>query len=182
MIDTIKKKLSPFIGSDCYERIKQFIIKEIKLLKDDNIRVYENIGIKSLSDIDIIDDINSINYYISIKYQHIDNVFSVPNLISIRKAKEILSDPNNNLIYIFVYHNERDIIDIKVQKLESFDWNYLYIQNIGQGQLQVKNTNDNIFNDNISRNEWLLSLKTNAIKYYDNLLLKIIEYKTKWEE
>ena len=99
-----------------------------------------------------------------------------------------MSNYNNFITYIFVDYKvlsttDFQIVNIDVQNIESLDWSYLSIQNLGKGQLQMKNISDKItFNNNITRKEWLTILNEKGSEYYNNLLLKITEYKSKWEE
>ena len=147
MINKIKNEINSMIGIDfntinC-DDISVFLEKMCKdmilMLNDDNdIKVIIN----NSGDIEITHGEKF--YKVVIKDHNNDEVYSVPNLISIKRAKDFLSNHNNNIIYVFIEHNIKNyhtkISDIKVQKIESLDWSYLAIQNLGRGQLQVKKT------------------------------------------
>lgn len=184
IIDIIKKELSNYIGL-----IEPEVISIVSSAIE---KYYENAIIINNGDLEVT--IDDKFYFIDIKYQDINKTYSFPNMISIKKAKDILSDSNNNIIYIFVeYESFQDEIDIRfekhkidkirVQRIETLKWDYLYIQNIGKGQLQIKNmTKDEFhFNNDVTREEWLRILKQKGGEYYDNLMLKVVEYKTEWE-
>jgi len=138
-----------------------------------------------IGDIDITSDDQF--YKIDIKIQDTTKVYSFPNLISINKAKDILTNDNNHIIYIFVEYEIKGentkITKMNIQKIESLDWSYLYIQNLGKGQLQIKNISKEEFkfNNEVTRSQWLNQLKDKAIEYYDSLVLKVVGYKSEWE-
>jgi hypothetical protein len=128
-------------------------------------------------------------YIIDVKTQDMSKVYSVPNLISIKKAKDILTNHDNHIIYVFIEYEiepilkKTKIVNIRVQPIETLDWSYLAIQNLGKGQLQIKNTATGLtFNNEVTRTQWLGELKDKAIEYYNNLILKVTEYKSDWED
>jgi len=160
---------------------KQCVDKILKI--DEESLIIEH---KDFGDIEIKYD--DVFYKINIKTQNTSKTYSFPNLISINRARDFLIKPDNNLIYIFIEYEQIDstakIIKIRVQKIESLDWSYLYIQNLGKGQLQIKNMTQEEFkfNNDVTRQEWLEILKKKGCEYYDNLMLKVVEYKTEWEK
>jgi hypothetical protein len=164
--------------------IRKICIDSLLDIKNDEIDVIVNQG----GDLNI--KYNDNEYFVDIKMQNINKTYSFPNMISIKKAKDILSIPNKHIIYIFVEYEEYDTFNklridkISVQRIETLNWGYLYIQNLGKGQLQIKNmTKDEFyFNNNVTREEWLIKLKEKGAEYYDNLMLKVVEYKTEWEK
>jgi hypothetical protein len=75
------------------------------------------------------------------------------------------------------------ITNIAIKPIESLDWSYLSIQNLGKGQLQIKSINKKIFfNENITRKEWLDRLIKEGKNYYDKLILKVSEYISNWND
>ena len=38
------------------------------------------------------------------------------------------------------------------------------------------------FNNDVTRIQWLSTLKDKGIEYYNSLMLKVVEYKTEWED
>ena len=191
IIELIKLKLDTLLENNYqgYENqidnnIKHLITNSLLELNDDKILVSGKIGIRTFEDIEIKYE-NKL-YKIDINTHNTDKVISLPSLLSIKRAKDFLSDYNNFIVYIFVdykfINNEMYIVKISVQNIESLDWSYLSIQNLGKGQLQMKNITELIFNNNITRREWLSILKQKGSDYYNNLLLKITEYKTIWDD
>jgi hypothetical protein len=198
VIELIKKQLEPLLNNTYVTTEKQavsnlqYIIIEslLKLNNIDNLKITGKNNIRSFQDIEIINGDEL--YKIDINMHDVKKVISLPSLMSIKRAKDFLSNSNNYITYIFVDYfitnieNENQIMMIKkisVQNIESLDWSYLSIQNLGKGQLQMKNISTELtFNNDITRKEWLAILKRKGSIYYENLLLKIIEYKSKWEE
>ena len=172
-----------YVNSD----IKYLITKTLlKLNGFNNLSVFETDNIRSFENLEI--SLENKLYKIDINTHDVEKVISLPSLMSIKRAKDFLSNYNNFITYIFVDYkmlseNDFEIINIQVQNIETLDWSYLSIQNLGKGQLQMKNVSDKLtFNNNITRREWLSTLNQKGSEYYNNLLLKITEYKTKWEE
>ena len=181
--DTYVSSSESVIVSDLEQLITQTLLNlngfnELKVYESNNIRGFENLEIKQGDKL----------YKFDINTHDVDKVISLPSLMSIKRAKDFLSNYNNFITYIFVDYKklsdtEIEIIDIQVQNIESLEWSYLSIQNLGKGQLQMKNVSDKLtFNNNITRREWLNILNEKGSQYYNNLLLKITEYKSKWEE
>ena len=185
----LKKSLNSLIDIRYVaNEIGDIIPSIVKLCTDKILEIDEEsvtIELKDFGDIEI--SYNNVFYKINIKTQNVDKTYSFPNLISIKKAKDILSDYNNYIIYIFVEYEYKDdkikIIRIRVQNIESLDWSYLYIQNLGRGQLQIKNMSQEEFrfNGDITRSQWLNTLIEKGIEYYNSLMLKVVEYKSEWE-
>jgi len=176
-------KSEKYIKSDIEYLITETLLKlngfnNLNVFKSDNIRSFENLEIS----------LGNKLYKIDINTHDVNKVISLPSLMSIKRAKDFLSNYDNFITYIFVDYKiisetEFEIINIQVQSIESLDWSYLSIQNLGKGQLQMKNVSDKLtFNNNITRRDWLSTLNQKGSEYYNNLLLKITEYKSKWEE
>jgi len=191
MITKIKNALSSIIGVQynigAIEEVPSSLSKmckdKILELQDEIIEIEHN----PIGDIEITNEDQF--FIIDVKLQDMSKVYSVPNLISIKKAKDILKNNDNHIIYIFVEYEIDKILhktiirNIRVQTIESLDWSYLAIQNLGRGQLQIKNTADGLkFNNDVDRCQWYGELKDKAIEYYNNLILKITEYKSDWDD
>lgn len=169
---------------DTINTFKKMINDSISTFYKDNTDI--DVNLFNIGDIEI--KYKDYLFIFSIRIQDINKTYGFPNMLSIKKAKDILSDNNKYLFYIFIEYEELNnkikIDNINLQKIESLDWSYLYIQNIGRGQLQVKNISrtEFIFNNDMTRNDWLKSLNERGSEYYDNLILKVVEYKTEWEK
>lgn len=122
-----------------------------------------------------------------IKTHEIGTEFSMPNLVSVDKLKTFYDEsPNNYLFYIFLDYTTLDNVttvkDIDVRLVEEIDWSNLAIQNLGIGQLQIKDNNKRLAFTNPSREYWMGQLCDNMLVYYDNLINKIqTKWRPKWE-
>ena len=112
-----------------------------------------------------------------IKTHNIDAKFSMPNLISVKRLNKYLQDDKNQLIYIFVDYAINDnivvITDIKVFHIYQLNWDCLHIQNLGKGQLQIKNSLYISINKSNNRNDWHIQLKSNIEIFYKKLIESI---------
>lgn len=172
-----QRGVADYIENLCCERILQ--------LSGSGLSVNEAVSVRSIEDIEV--KLEEDLYKIDIKSHDINRDFSMPNLISIDRARKYLKKPTNHIIYIFIdYKINDDIVTITnliVKPIESLDWSYLSIQNLGKGQLQIKSMNNGIFfNDNVTRKEWLDRLIKEGKDYYERLILKVSEYITNWND
>lgn len=165
--DLIEQKATDLI----LELKSEFIITEYATSR----RSIEDVQIKT----------NGHLYKIDIKSHESTSEFSMPNLISIDRLKKLYIDENNHLLYVFISYSTCDsstiIETVNVCYIEELDWSILAIQNLGKGQLQIKNMNNElILVGNVNRQEWLEKLRTNAIIYYTKLITKIEKLKKEW--
>jgi len=190
ILNSINKELNKLIGLYEIDNSIDYSTILIKLCKDELLKLIDeetSVILNNVGDVDI--KRGDLCYNVDIKIQDINKTYSFPNLTSIKKVKDTISNFNNHIIYVFVEYEigilgKIRIDKITVRNIEDLDWSYLYIQNIGRGQLQIKNiTREEFkFNNEITRTEWLRELKTKSIEYYNNLILKITEYKSDWED
>jgi hypothetical protein len=127
-----------------------------------------------------IEDITINDSYVDHKTSDVALKFKMPNLISIDR----LSALNKPLIYNFVKYNsiEKKIIDIIVLDVYELNWDHLSIQNLGVGQLQIKNM-VSFFESpktTLTKDEWLDRLGKEAISFYSKLITKTENRKKKW--
>jgi hypothetical protein len=95
-----------------------------------------------------------------------------------------LGSLNKPLIYNFVKYNsiEKKIIDIIVLDVYELNWEHLSIQNLGVGQLQIKNM-VSFFESpktSLTKDEWIDRLGKEAISFYSKLITKTENRKKKW--
>jgi hypothetical protein len=174
-MNLMQRGVADYIENLCCQRVSE--------LKTDILIINEANSVRSIEDVEI--EYSGNTYKIDIKTHDINRDFSMPNLISIDRARKFLSDLNNHIVYIFIDYTIDDstvyIIGAKVQPIESLDWSYLAIQNLGKGQLQIKNMSDGLFfNDDVDKQVWLNKLIEEGEKYYEKLILKVSEYKNNW--
>lgn len=127
-----------------------------------------------------IEDVTVNGCYIDHKTTDIARDFKMPNLISIDRLIKL----NTPLLYNFVKYDseKKKIIDIDVLNVYELNWDYLSIQNLGAGQLQIKDMNS-FFNSSkttMSKSEWIKKLQQESIKFYDKLIIKTDKRKQFW--
>ena len=194
MITTIKNKIQEQLtdftiqdgsGQRTIGDLLEFKVMEIlKSLKDDNLinEYVEARSKKSVEDISLIE--NGIHHYVDIKTHNLDLAFSMPNLTSIEKLREILLDENKSLIYVFISYKIQEnlvmINNIEVKYIWNLDFSILRIGSLGRGQLQIKNMNNElIFNDD-TKLTWFEKLKKVVNLYHDSRIKKIEKEKKLW--
>lgn len=127
-----------------------------------------------------IEDVTVNGCFIDHKTTDIARDFKMPNLISIDRLIKL----NTPLLYNFVKYDseKKKIIDIDVLNVYELNWDYLSIQNLGAGQLQIKDMNS-FFNSSkttMSKSEWVKKLQQESIKFYDKLIIKTDKRKQFW--
>lgn len=103
--------------------------------------------------------------------------FSMPNLISVKRLRKLLLDPNQALLYIFVAY-ERDetmvyIKDLQLHYIWELAWESLGIGALGKGQLQIKNANLALTFTEMGREAWTAQLQGRVLAFYQQELKKI---------
>jgi hypothetical protein len=127
-----------------------------------------------------IEDITINDCYVDHKTSDVTLKFKMPNLISIDR----LSTLNKPLIFNFVKYDsvEKKILDIIVLDVYELNWDHLSIQNLGVGQLQIKNMVSFFESPRItlSKDEWVDRLRKEAVSFYSKLIIKTENRKNKW--
>lgn len=128
-----------------------------------------------------IEDIMVNDCYIDHKTSDESLEFKMPNLISIDRLLKLDKD----LVYNFVVYNsqQKTIVNIFALNVYELNWDYLKIQNLGAGQLQISNMSDFLNNPKttLTKEQWLNNLKIQAINFYDKLIKKTEARKKKWQ-
>ena len=154
--------------------IEKYICEQIIKIDDQNLIIEESKTKKSLEDVQIKN--NQELYKIDIKTHDINSDFSMPNLISVDRLKKFYENDNNYIIYIFISYNtinnNTQIKNIQIRFIEELSWDILGIQNLGKGQLQIKNMNNQLIFVEINRINWINTLKQNMIKFYKKQIEK----------
>lgn len=113
-----------------------------------------------------IEDINIGNCYVDHKSSDKALNFSMPNMISIDRLKKL----DRPLIYNFIIYDSdnKEIIDTFALDVYELNWDHLAIQNLGKGQLQIKNMKEFLESPRttMTKKEWLDRLKIEAISFY----------------
>ena len=127
------------------------------------------------------EDISIGDIYIDHKTSDESLNFKMPNMISVDKLKKL----NKTVIYNFVIYNseKQKIIDIFAISLYQLNWDHLTIQNLGTGQLQIKDMKNFIKSPKTTmlKKEWQLRLKKEVIAFYDKLIIKTKKRQEEWQ-
>ena len=127
-----------------------------------------------------IEDVTVNGCFIDHKTTDVARDFKMPNLISIDRLLKL----DKPLLYNFVKYDsdKKKIVDIDVLSVYELNWEHLSIQNLGVGQLQIKDMVSFLSSPktNLSKNEWIKKLQQESVKFYDKLLVKTNQRKQKW--
>ena len=127
-----------------------------------------------------IEDITVNGCFIDHKTTDVARDFKMPNLISIDRLIKL----DTPLLYNFVKYDsdKKIIVDIDVMNVYQLNWEHLSIQNLGVGQLQIKNMVSFLSSPktNLTRTEWIKKLQQESVKFYDKLIVKTTQRKQKW--
>ena len=147
----------------------------MRLLQLTLLMLFNHVVEKSIEDITVNDT------FIDHKTSDIALKFKMPNLISIDRLRNLTT----SLLYNFVIYNSsnRTIIDNFCLNIYELNWDYLQIQNLGKGQLQITNMAQFLTNPktSLTKQEWLDKLKQEAIMFYTKLEIKTIKRKQLWQ-
>lgn len=187
IIPLIKEKLSDLLDKQIIVVDGASAVKSLEQVCYDRIRTIENCTFTNNdgdTDILMLDNIFKVGVKL---FDSVTNNVLVSNLMSIDRVRKVLQQETNHIIYIFVGYkldvNDLTITHLHINNIENINWDCLTIQNLGKGQLQMKNNSEPItFKEDVNRKDWLDELKKQAISYYDKMILKITEYKIDWEK
>ena len=127
-----------------------------------------------------IEDINIGDVYVDIKTSDVSLDFKMPNLISIDRLRKL----DKELIYTFVIYDAYKNTINKVFSLSVYElnWDHLAIQNLGKGQLQIKNMTEFLRSpkSSLGREEWKQKLKFKAIEFYGKVKADAQKRQDEW--
>lgn len=135
---------------------------------------------RSMEDIAFKD--NNGNYYaVDVKTHNLDTQFNMPNLISVKRLANFYKNDSNTFCILIISYRVDDnrIIyeDCKFTPIEAFSWNCLTLGALGWGQIQIANANNLLFNQTVSRKQWMLDMCDRLEWFYDEEIGKIVERK-----
>lgn len=111
--------------------------------------------------------------------------FSMPNLISVKRLKQLLENASQSLSYIFIDYKRENgnvlIEDIHIKYVWELDWSILGIGALGKGQLQIKNANKSLVFTNIGKDAWFEILKISVVEFYKKEIIKINKEMKIWQ-
>ena len=140
--------------------------------------------VKEASSVKSTDDITINGILVDFKSTDIDKKFKMPNLISIAVLKEKYH--SEEILYSFVTYSSKQhkVLDSHLFYIWELPWEHLKIQNLGKGQLQIKNMKnfiDDIGNLSIlSKDEWYQEFIKQGEIFYKNLIKKTEKRIEEW--
>jgi hypothetical protein len=129
-----------------------------------------------------IEDINVGNVYVDHKSSDASRDFKMPNMISISRLMKL----DRDLVYNFIVYDSKKqkILNTFALGVYELNWDHLTIQNLGKGQLQIINMVEFLKSpkSNLSKGEWIVELKTRAIKFYKKVQQDAKKRQSEWED
>jgi hypothetical protein len=189
MIQLLRNTLSELIGSQIdsnglqqrgiADKIEELVCNKIKTINTNGLLVEDASSKRSLEDIQVTDE-NGNLYKLDIKTHDINADFSMPNMVSVARLLNFYQSETNNLAYIFVDYKEEnnitEITNIIIKLVEELSWDMLAIQNLGKGQLQIKDMNSELIFIEPNREVWVQQLKVNMVEHYNKTIRKFQRY------
>lgn len=189
MIQLLRNTLSELIGNQIdsnglqqrgiADKIEELVCNRIKTINTNGLLVEDASSKRSLEDIQVTDENDNL-YKLDIKTHDINADFSMPNMVSVARLLNFYQTETNNLAYIFVDYKEEnnitEITDITIKLVEELSWDMLAIQNLGKGQLQIKDMNSELIFIEPNREVWVQQLKVNMIEHYNKTIRKFQGY------
>jgi hypothetical protein len=189
MVQLLRNTLSELIGNQIdsnglqqrgiADKIEELVCNKIKTINTNGLLVEDASSKRSLEDIQVTDE-NGNLYKLDIKTHDINADFSMPNMVSVARLLNFYQTETNNLAYIFVDYKEEnnitEITNITIKLVEELSWDMLAIQNLGKGQLQIKDMNSELIFIEPNREVWVQQLKVNMIEHYNKTIRKFQGY------
>lgn len=189
MIQLLRNTLSELIGNQIdsnglqqrgiADKIEELVCNKIKTINTNGLLVEDASSKRSLEDIQVTDE-NGNLYKLDIKTHDINADFSMPNMVSVARLLNFYQTETNNLAYIFVDYKEEnnitEITNIIIKLVEELSWDMLAIQNLGKGQLQIKDMNSELIFIEPNREVWVQQLKVNMVEHYNKTIRKFQRY------
>lgn len=129
-----------------------------------------------------------------VKTHDTDRTFSMPNLISAERLFKLYSDKDNYFGLAIIdyeanpntpdgrFSGNKIITNARAMLIEEISWSCLHIQNLGTGQIQIKNLGNKIIKFNGTRQEWLDEFYQAMIDFTSHTIKKITKRHKQWEE
>jgi len=129
-----------------------------------------------------------------VKSHDMDRSFSMPNLISGERLFKLYSDKDNYFGLAIIdyeanpntpegrFSGNKIITNARAMLIEEIDWSCLHIQNLGTGQIQIKNLGNEIIKFNGTRQDWLDEFYRAMIEFSEHTIIKIEKRQKKWED
>lgn len=139
---------------------------------------------RSIEDVSVVS--GGQKFYIDVKSREAGAQFSMPNLVSAKRLKKLYENDTNTLALIFATY-ERHGLDIvitraRILEIEQIAFESLAVQNLGHGQIQLRDGRQepDIFVG--GRAEWMAGLARMVIAFQDRLIEKTLQERSIWQE
>jgi len=133
---------------------------------------------------DLLLEVEGTTFYVDVKARDIDGTFSMPNLISIDRLEKLYRKDGNVLLLLMVeYSRDGDdiiVTDVRWKAVEEICWDSLAIQNLGKGQLQIRNAKRRLGRFEGDRAEWMRRFIAEGAAFYRAAAAKALEAEKVW--
>jgi hypothetical protein len=94
----------------------------------------------------------------------------------------LASAPKIKLDFIVYDSNKQEILDTFALNVYELNWDHLAIQNLGKGQLQIKDMKKFLESPTttMTKEQWMSRLKTEAIAFYKKVQLDAEKRQKEW--
>ena len=124
------------------------------------------------------------NWHIDVKSRDIDGDFSMPNLVSIARLRKLYGCSANHLLFVVVSYrtcgSHVEIVGVEFHAIEEISWTSLAIQNLGLGQIQIRNAKLALAPYAGTRDDWVREFFQEAASFYDHLAAKAARAASEW--
>ena len=184
----LKEKLKDFELSESYgqravgDKLEADTVDILKKVVPNNL--VEAKSKRSIDDFTLVFDGDTHLYDTKTHFIQEGDGFSMPNLISVKRLRNVLEDDSKTLSYVFIdYVREGGKVivkDVHIKYIWELDWSILGIGALGKGQLQIKDENKDLVFTDIGKEKWFEILKTRVIQFYNKELVKIKKELQTW--
>ena len=135
---------------------------------------------RSMGDIFVVDN-EQTQYFIDVKTHNLGTKFNMPNLTSVDRLSKYYARQNtdNYFLILLVEYNLSnqgvEFTNIRLFPIENLSWDCLHIQSLGWGQIQIKNANNTVIVQNITREQWMSQFYDRLNSYYAKVVKKAQE-------
>jgi hypothetical protein len=175
--------ISPRAVGDAIERI---IKSKLEGLLDCLCTEYsQNFKRRAMADF-AFKDADGLYYMVDVKTHQSGTEFNMPNLTSVKRLAGFYRNDQNFFTILLVRYKVEELSvrasEVIFAPIESFDWQCLRIGALGEGQIQIKNTNQIVLSHENSRKQWMLRLCNELLDFYKKEDAKIRKRTARFEE
>ena len=124
--------------------------------------------------------------FADVKTRNLGASFSMPNLASITRIRKLYANPAQELAFLFIEYSRNgsnlQVVSAEPRLLHEICWTSLHIQNLGLGQLQLRNARETPARTDQGRTAWLETLTEHAQEFCRAQSLKFERELQKWQD